>query len=91
MSRKPFPTPADKAKRTLLGIDIPRDELAFVIAQASMGLRAPLGTNIKDALDMMDTLPTPAGCPPMGVGFRRAADQAVAYFHERINAARQPS
>lgn len=87
-------TSADKAKRTVLGIEIPRDELAFRIAQGALGMRAPLGTNATQALNEMDRIPRMPGeeaCPKMGAGFRSAADQAVKYLHECINAARQPS
>jgi hypothetical protein len=83
---------AAKAKRTLLGIEIPRDELALRIAQGALGMKAPAGTNAKQALDEMDRL---FGGDPMrpdlGEGFRLAADQAVLFFHECINAGRQPS
>jgi hypothetical protein len=79
---------AEKAKRTLLGIEIPRDELALRIAQPCLGMRAPAGTDAAKALDEMDALGGPV---LMGASFRRAADAAVAYFHERINEARQPS
>lgn len=78
--------PAEKAKRTLLTIDIPRDELALRIAQPCLGMVAKPGTDPTQALDDMNRIH--AG---MGEGFRRAADAAVAYFHERINAGRHPS
>jgi hypothetical protein len=76
----------EKAKRTLLGIEIPRDELALRIAQPCLGMRAKAGTDPSAALDDMDKI-----SPGMGAGFRRAADAAVLFFHERINSARQPS
>ncbi|SNT05223.1 hypothetical protein SAMN06295912_1353 [Sphingomonas laterariae] len=79
---------ADKAKRTLLGIAIPRDELALRIAQPCLGMTAAPGTDATEALDAMDRL---AGPVPMGTSFRRAADAAVLYFHECINAGSQPS
>lgn len=79
-------SPAQKAKRTLLGIEVPRDELALAIAIPCLRVRPPLGMSAGDALDKME-----ADFPGMGVGFRRAADAAVLYFHECINAARQPS
>lgn len=83
---------AEKARRTLLGVEIPRDELALQIARGCIGLIPPAGTNASKVLDDMDRMATldPA-MPRMGQGFRRAADLAVLYFHERINAARQPS
>jgi hypothetical protein len=77
-----------KAKRTLLGIEISRDELALRIAQPCIGMIAAAGTDASKALDDMNKMGGPV---PMGESFRRAADQAVLYFHECINAARQPS
>jgi hypothetical protein len=77
---------ADKAKRTLIGIEIPRDELALRIAQPCLGMVAKPGTDASTALDDMDRIH--AG---MGSGFRRAADAAVLYFHECIQSGRQPS
>lgn len=79
---------AAKVKKTLLGIEIPRDELALRIAQPCLGMIAPTGADATKALDDMDALGGPV---LMGASFRRAADAAVLYFHERINAARQPS
>ncbi|MFC4255421.1 hypothetical protein GRI97_08270 [Altererythrobacter xixiisoli] len=80
--------PADKARRTMLAIEIPRDELALRIAEQCFAMTAPTGTDPAKALDDMDRMGGPL---PMGDSFRRAADAAVQYFHERINAARQPS
>ena len=77
---------ADKAKKTLLGIEIPRDELALRIAMPCTGVRPGPGITAADALDQMDEI-----APGMGEGFRLAADAAVRYFYEQINAARQPS
>ena len=92
MTRKSFPTAAEKAKRTLIGIEIPRDELALAIARGCIGLVPPDGSNATTVLNEMDAMfPVDPGMPKMGAGFRRAADLAVAYFHERINAGRQPS
>lgn len=79
---------AEKAKRTLLGIEIPRDELALRIAQPCIGMTAAAGTDATKALDDMDAIGGPV---PMGTSFRRAADAAVRYFHECIEAGRQPS
>lgn len=80
--------PAAKAKRTLLHIAIPRDELALRIAQPCLGMIAAAGTDATKALDDMDALGGPV---LMGNSFRRAADAAVAYFHECVNAGVQPS
>ncbi len=77
---------AAKSKRTLLAIEIPRDELALRIAAKCIGLIPPKDTDPAKALDDMDRVE-----PGMGQGFRAAADAAVIYFYERINAARQPS
>lgn len=82
-------TTVSKAKRHLIGIEIPRDELALRIAEQCIGLKAPAGTNAGDVLDQMDREhPLPIA---MGAGFRRAADAAVLFFHECVNAGRQPS
>lgn len=82
-------TPVSKAKRHLIGIEIPRDELALRIAEQCIGLKAPTGANAGDVLDQMDREhPLPIA---MGAGFRRAADAAVMFFHECVNAGRQPS
>ena len=81
-------TPAEKAKRTVLGIEIPRDELALRIGIACTGVRPPVGTKPADALDQLNQMGGPGH--PMGESFRRAADAAVLYFHECINAGRQP-
>lgn len=83
------PRPSEKAKKTLLGIEISRDELALRIAQPCIGMLARPGTDATAALDQMNRHPGAGG--GMGENFRRAADQAVLYFHECINAARQPS
>lgn len=82
---------AEKARKTVLGIEIPRDELALRIGIACTGVRPPIGTKASDALDQMNEMAAYPGVPAMGDSFRRAADVAVLYFHERINAARQPS
>lgn len=79
---------AEKAKRTLLGIEIPRDELALRIAMPCIGARFSGGISATEALDQMNNM---GGALPMGDTFRKAADAAVLYFHEQINAARQPS
>lgn len=83
--------PAEKAKRTLLGIDIPRDELALRLAQVACQIRAPKGMDATTALAELDQRCALVGVQPMAESFRRQADAAVIYFHERINAARQPS
>lgn len=77
---------AAKAKRTLIGIEIPRDALAVRIAAQCIGAKPPAGADPTDALDQMEEI-----APGMAEGFRRAADAAVLFFHECINAGRQPS
>jgi hypothetical protein len=82
-------TPLDKAKRTLALIEIPRDELALRIAIECTGVRPPADVTATEALNQLDrefSLPF-----PMGDSFRRAADAAVMFFHECVNAGRQPS
>jgi len=80
---------SEKAKKTLIGIEIPRDELALRIGIACTGVRPPSGMSASGALEQMNEM-AGAGMR-MGDDFRRAADQAVLYFHECISAGRQPS
>jgi hypothetical protein len=77
---------ADKAKRTVIGIEIPRDELALRIAMPCLGMRPNRPVDATEALDELA-----ATQPDIIRGFRQAADAAVLYFHECINEARQPS
>ncbi len=77
---------AAKAKSTMLAIEIPRDELAVRIAIPVIGARPREGASAAEALDQMNQT-----VPGMAANFRAAADAAVIYFHECINAARQPS
>ncbi len=77
---------AAKAKRTMLMIEIPRDELACRIAEASMGVKRPIGCSVADAFAQMDLVH-----PGQSGRWRQAADVAVAFFYECTNAARQPS
>ncbi len=77
---------ADKAKKTLLFLEIPRDELAVRIAEVAMGVKRPAGVSPDFALKTIDLLH-----PGQAQRWRKAADAAVVYFHECINAARQPS
>jgi HAMP domain-containing protein len=79
-------TPVGKAKRTLIGIEIPRDELAMRIAQQCLSMSPPSQMPAAEALDQLAQQNA-----RMVDGFRRAADAAVLYFHECINAGRQPS
>lgn len=77
---------AQQAKAKLLAIEIPRDDLALCIAIPIFGVRPPNGADAKAALDQLDQI-----SPGMAESFRAAADVAVIYFHQCINAARQPS
>lgn len=83
---------SDKAKRKLMMIDIPRDELALRIAIKCTGMRPPASMSATAALDHLNVIHGAGGGQlPMGEGFRQAADAAVAYFHERISAGVQAS
>jgi hypothetical protein len=77
---------AEKAKRTLLGIEIPRDELALAMLRAAIGAKPPAGMTATQALAHAERLN-----PGIADSFRVQADAAVMFFHECINAARQPS
>jgi hypothetical protein len=79
-------TTAAKAKRTLIGIEIPRDELAIRIAEAAMGMRRPIGATTAEAFAQIEQID-----PGQADRWRAAADRAVLFFHECINAGRQPS
>ena len=75
----------------MLAIEIPRDVLALRIAQGCIGLVPPAGSNAGAILDDMDaSFASDPGMPAMGAGFRRAADLAVIYLHECINAGKAP-
>lgn len=78
--------PASKAKRMLLGIEIPRDELALRIMSEAAHIKPPPGMTAAEAFADIERQ-----MPHMAVIFRAQADAAVRYFHECINAARQPS
>lgn len=75
-----------KAKRTLLGIEIPRDELALRIAIQCLSMRPPAGLTATEALNQLA-----ATRSDIIDGFRRAADASVLFFHECIEAGKQPS
>lgn len=77
---------AEKARKTLLTIDIPRDELALRMMIVAVGARPPAHASTAEALAEAER-----ANPGIVATFRAQADAAVAYFHERINAARQPS
>lgn len=83
-------TPAQKARRTLLQIEIPRDELALRIAIKCIGIRPKDGIAATDALDQMNAFTGGTGLG-MGDEFRNAADAAVIYMHECIASGVQPS
>lgn len=75
-----------KAKRAIIGIDIPRDELALRMLKAAIGANPPIGLSASEALADAERLN-----PGLASNFRRQADAAVIYFHECVNAGRQPS
>jgi len=77
---------AAKARHTVLAIEIPRDALAVRIAIPIIGAKPPSDADPAEALDQMDRIN-----PGLSEDFRRAADAAVKFFHECINAGRQPS
>lgn len=76
---------AEKARKMVLGFEIPRDELAIRIAERCLGMRRPPNGTAAEAFAQMDSVE-----PGMSDGFRSAADAAVLYFHECINAGRAP-
>jgi len=80
------PMPAEKAKRTVLAIEIPRDELAVRIAMQIIHARPAAGISATQALAEMDKI-----APNLSADFLAAADAAVFYLHERINAGVQTS
>ena len=82
---------AEAARRKVLAVEIPRDELALRIGIACTGCRPPADMPAGDALDEFDRIS--AGDPraaPMGTQFRAAADAAVLYLRECINAGKVP-
>ena len=76
----------DKAKKAIFAIEIPRDELALRIAMPCIGASY---NGEKTATECLDDLNRTVW--PMGETFRKAADAAVLYFHECIDAGSQPS
>lgn len=75
-----------KTKRALIGIEISRDELAVRIAEASMGVKRPAGATPAEAFAQMEQI-----APGQAARWRDAADRAVMFFRECVNAGRQPS
>lgn len=75
-----------KARRAVLAVEIPRDTLALRIAIQVIGAKPPANADPAEALDQMDQI-----SPGMSADFRRAADAAVMFFRECINAGSQPS
>lgn len=76
----------EKARRNILMIEIPRDELACRIAEKCIGLKRPAGKSGSEALAQLQ-----GEFPDMVDAWMRAADAAVLFFHECIDAGRQPS
>lgn len=79
-------TAAEKARRNILAIEIPRDELACRIAEKVLEVKRPAGMDSEAALADLDQQR-----PGTARLFQRAADTAIAYYVECVNAARQPS
>lgn len=77
---------SEKARRNILVIEIPRDELAFRIATACVGLIPIGGNGAKEALDEIRSLR-----PDLADAFYSAADAAVEFFHECLTSGSQPS
>lgn len=77
---------AEKAKRTLLGVEIPRDELALRLLKVAIGASPPAGMSAGDALADADRLN-----PGLAATFRAQADAAVLFFWECIKAGSEPS
>ena len=71
----------DKLKRKMVGIEIPRDELAVRIAEASMGVKRPMGATPAEALAQAEAVD-----PGQAKRWRDAADRCVLFFHECIKA-----
>lgn len=79
-------------KRNVLAVEIPRDELALRIAIQCTGIQPPIGMAAATALDQMNFQRGGGGGHlPMGETFRLAADAAVTYLAECINAGQRPS
>jgi hypothetical protein len=84
---------AEDAKRTLLAIEIPRDELALQMllggirnGQGLKDAKPPAGMTAAQALADADR-----HNPGLRATLLAQADAAVAYIFERIQAGRQPS
>ena len=76
---------AEKARRTVLAVEISADELACRIAEQAIGLRRPIGVSAKAALAQLH-----ATEPNTVDSFYRMAEAAVRYMRECVNAARAP-
>ena len=77
---------AEKARRTVLAVEIPRDELVLRLMMAATQMRPPPGITAAEAI----TMARRASPETVRVMYEQA-DVAVAYFHECVNAARQPT
>lgn len=77
---------AEKARRKVLAVEIPRDELACRIAEKCIGMRRPNGASGTEALEQLM-----GEYPGMVAAWKAAADAAVMFFHECVNAGKQPS
>jgi len=78
-------------RKTTLVIELDAEELAFRIAQACLGMKAPPGTCARTALDAMDRIPQlEPGAPNMGAGFRAAAQSSLEYLREQMQKGQRP-
>lgn len=83
---------AQKAKKMVLAVEVPRDELALRIARVCLQMKPPRDLTATEALEQLKASPADtANGFSMVESFRSAADAAVLYFHECVNAGRQPS
>src|SRR5207244_13630564 len=74
-------TPAE-ARRFLLGVEIPADELTVRLLEAQCGIRRPPHKTAAEALAELDR-----ACPDVVSGFRLGAATAAQFFAECINKA----
>jgi len=73
---------AEKARRKVLMIEIPRDELAVALMKVAVGASPPLGMTAAQALAEAERVN-----PGLASQFRQMADAAVQFFHDSINSA----
>jgi hypothetical protein len=79
----------EKARRMLLAVEIEREELVCRMIEASAHARRPLGFNGAEACKAIEEGMLDGA--NVVESYRRAADAAVAFFHECIAKGVQPS